>query len=382
MIKVKEKEKIIDLLKNGESIKDIRNEYNIAKSTLYKWKKDYTTIKSKYADSKVTPDIINKLKSELERALTENEILRKCKLINEATTKEKIESIYHLRNHYSVNILCSALAIRRSTFYYYERTLEQGLQVEKEDVVFKKRIEEIFYQSKEIFGARKIRVIMMKEGYTISPARISKLMKEMNLICKPLRPKIEHKLHPVYFRNKLSREFTQAAPNLAWVSDTSVIPINKKAFYLLVIIDLFSRKVIGYTMENNQSSSIIIQLFKKTYLERGSPKNLVFHSDQGALYTAYKTRKVIRELGVTLSFSNKGTPLDNAVAERFFSSLKNEELHHHYFTDSEDCKKTIDEYIYLYNNYRPHEKLNYLTPNEIENEYYLPITSEIHDLIE
>ena len=92
--------------------------------------------------------------------------------------------------------------------------------------------------------------------------------KEKDLICKPLRPKIEHKLHPDYFRNKLSREFTQPAPNSVWVSDTSVIPINKKAFYLLVIIDLFSRKVIGYTIENNQSRSIIIQYSKRLNLSQ------------------------------------------------------------------------------------------------------------------
>lgn len=162
----------------------------------------------------------------------------------------------------------------------------------------------------------------------------------------------------------------QEAPNHVWVSDITHLYVNYKPYYLCVIIDLFARKVIGYKLSSNMELHIVLEPFNEAFEKRGRPCDLLFHSDQGSQFSSYKFRMHLQNLRVKQSFSNPGCPYDNAVVESFFRSLKAEEVYHKYYATIEEMESSIIEYIDFFNNKRPHQKLGYKTPNQIEEEFF------------
>lgn len=173
------------------------------------------------------------------------------------------------------------------------------------------------------------------------------------------------------FHNEVKQNFTVPKPNLVWVSDITYIKVNGMFYYVCVIIDLFSRKVIAYSVKKKIDSDLVIETFKKAYAGRKSPSNLIFHSDRGSQYTSRKFRKLLDDLNVIQSFSAKGYPYDNAVAESFFKFLKLEETNRRTYYNKEQLILSLFEYIEgFYNNRRPHSANNMLSPNQKEKLYY------------
>ena len=137
-----------------------------------------------------------------------------------------------------------------------------------------------------------------------------------------------------------------------------------------IVIDLFSRRVLSHKIGEEITSNLVWDTFEEAFERRKRPAGLTFHSDQGAQYTDFHFRKRLRQLGVNQSFSKPGTPLDNAVAESFFSCMKREELSHKYYDTIEALEQAVSEYIKFYNSVRIHERLGYLTPNQVEEEFF------------
>lgn len=146
--------------------------------------------------------------------------------------------------------------------------------------------------------------------------------------------------------------------------------VNYERYYLCVIIDLFSRKVIAYEIDNNQEAPIVEKAFQAAYQVHSPSKGLLFHSDQGWQYIAYKYWKPLRTLGVKQSFSAFGCPYDNAVAEAFFRTLKAEEVSRHRYQLESELKILIDKYVNFFNCTRPHQRFQYRPPNQVELDYY------------
>ncbi len=235
-------------------------------------------------------------------------------------------------------------------------------------------IKQIFEDSKQRFGADRIRLMLMSMEYTASKKYILQYMKQENMVCKQNSPSYFNtctnlKNHR-FRKDKVKRNFTQEAPNMVWVSDITFIRVEKPFYALGVIIDLFSRKVIAYKISKNADTKLITELFLDAYNARNKPSGFIFHSDQGVQYTAYAFRKLLRELNIRQSFSHPGTPYDNAVAESFFSVLKREEISHNYYMTQEELQEVVSEYIEFYNTKRPHFKLGAMTPNAYEAKYY------------
>ena len=137
-----------------------------------------------------------------------------------------------------------------------------------------------------------------------------------------------------------------------------------------MIIDLYARKVIAYDIAEQANVEFILKIFDSAFEIRQRPTGLTFHSDQGTQYTAFKFRKHLRKLGVNQSFSNPGTPLDNAVAESFFACMKREELSHNYYDNLKDLRHDVSNYIDFFNNMRPHQRLGMQTPSAAETQFY------------
>ena len=193
-----------------------------------------------------------------------------------------------------------------------------------EDAEYKEKILSVFADSKGRFGAKKIKVKLIELGYRVSEKRIRRLMHEMELKCNKSKPPRKYKplKQRQYYKNWLEREFTQTESNRAWVSDITEFKIRGKKYYICVIIDLFSRKVIGHDVSSAMTAQLVEATFYAAYFERGCPKNLIFHSDQGSQYTSKTFKESLKKLNVKQSYSEPGCPYDNAVVESFFASMK------------------------------------------------------------
>ena len=169
--------------------------------------------------------------------------------------------------------------------------------------------------------------------------------------------------------NHLNREFRQDKPNAVWCSDFTYIRTDEGWAYLCVIIDLFSRKVISWTLSARHSVDFVKDTFQKAFNERGKPEGLLFHSDRGSEYTCKEFRD---QCSVLQSFSAKGYPYDNSVCESFFKYLKMEETDRKHYRTREELRLDLFSYIDgYYNSKRIHSSIGYKTPNEIEKEFFM-----------
>lgn len=233
-------------------------------------------------------------------------------------------------------------------------------------------IRTIFEKSCGRFGARKIRVKLAEQGHIASERRILRLMKELDLSAAGTKPRLNsaNDRQYQYYPNKLKRNFLTDAPNKVWVSDITYAKVGMDFLYLCVVIDLYSRKVIGYDISENIDTSLALSAFHQAYLTRKKTIDLTFHSDQGSQYTAFEFRNTLRNYGVVQSFSAPGSPHDNAVAESFFATIKKEDFRRNYYKTENEFRTAVAKYIEFYNGYRPHQRLSFLTPNQVEMEFY------------
>lgn len=170
--------------------------------------------------------------------------------------------------------------------------------------------------------------------------------------------------------NHLQQRFSQNSPNLVWVSDITYLKAGGKWYYLCVVIDLFSRKVVSWHLSGKADSVLVMTAFRKAYEIRNTPYGLMFHSDQGTQYTFFAFRQLLDFLHVVQSFSKNGHLFDNAVCECFFKYLKREETGCRTYHTFNELYLSVFEYIEgYYNCRRPHGSLGYLTPNEGEAAY-------------
>ena len=156
-----------------------------------------------------------------------------------------------------------------------------------------------------------------------------------------------------------------------WVSDITYIRVAGKWYYLCIVMDLFSRKVIAWSISGKPDVDLVMHAFRKAYTKREQPQGLMFHSDRGTQYTAFAFRKLLDSLNVVQSFSKKGYPFDNACCGCFFKYLKKEETNRRTYHSLEELKSSVFEYIEgFYNSRRPHGSLGMLTPNQKENLFW------------
>ena len=223
-------------------------------------------------------------------------------------------------------------------------------------------------------GAYKVQYILNRDyGINISVGRVYRLMRSMELpqmsTVKP-KPGCRHTDNGEY-ANHLRQQFSQDAPNLVWVSDITYLKAGGKWYYLCVVIDLFSRKVISWHLSGKADVNLVTATFQKAYESRNTPHGLMFHSDRGTQYTSSAFRQLLDSLNVVQSFSKKGYPFDNSVCECFFKYLKREETNRRTYHTFKELYLSVFEYIEgFYNSRRPHGSLGYLTPNEMETAYW------------
>ena len=359
----------LELRSRGFSAKSVCERLAISASNLRKWEVEHAvTVPSGMSDSQ----LIWNLRSRIYELQTELEIWNQCTCCRKSKLKDKIKDLKRLAPKYGVHAVCRVLDVPRATYYHRVFRSPEMTQLQKTDEELKPVVKALFEETKGVLGSAKLRIIMIKRGYTIDLVHLRRLMRELEL--KPVsRQRVAHNTEPpkqLFYQNRLKQKFDVEKPNMVWVSDTSYLYVNREPYFLTAILDLFSRKVIGYDVVDSIAAFPLINIFKKTYVERGKPEGLLFHSDQGSQFTAYRFRVLLRGYKVRQSFSAPGNPHDNAVAESFFKNFRAECTYVNEFNSVTDMRKKIAEYIDFYNCLRPHNKLKDLTPNEFEEEYF------------
>lgn len=361
------KQIMIGKYEGGSTAKAICDEYGVSRSTLLLWVKQYSP-----DNSGQIPREQYLMRKELERLRIENQIFRDCGCSANSSLGTRLDAIHRLKDQYSMHALCRVLGVNRSTVYHHELRAPEKTQVEMQDEILKPLITEIFQASNELFGVRRMRVKLKEKGYVVSERRISRLMKELGLYVKKNGPRLNsaNDRQYQYYPNRLQRNFLTEAPNMVWVSDITYARVGHDFLYLCVVIDLYARKVVSFAISEYIDENLVTEVFESAYKSRSCPNGLLFHSDQGTQYTAFNFCRKLREYGVTQSFSAPGNPYDNAVIESFFASIKKEDFRKNFYKTEAEFKIAVSKYIDFYNDYRPHQRLGYLTPNQAEEEYY------------
>lgn len=365
------KAQAIEMRNTGKSVAAISKELIISESTLRNWFLQYATPQA------VTEEQINheitRLTTEWSRLMKTIEIIKRSGFLNEVSLQRRLEfalTLYNQNAGYTARELYEALDIAKGTFYYRLNHSAEVSERERTKYALMLKIHEIFEDSNQVFGAEKVRAMLAREGIRVSNKRVSALMREMGLESVRVDAKKQFQLREKNTRkNLVQRNFKVIKPNQVWVSDITAFKVKGKWFYLCVVIDLFSRKVIGFRVSQKSSTRLLTTTFKKAYIDRGKPSNLMFHSDQGSQYTSKAFTALLKDCGVTQSLSTPGQPLDNAVAESFFSSFKKEEAYRKDYTSERHFIESITKYIDFYNNIRPHKTNHYKTPSELESKY-------------
>lgn len=366
------KTEVIKRYQNGESILALSQELRIAQSTIYHWRKEFCSIKA--ANRIYTPKEFDALSRRLEKLEHEMEIIKRSGYITDVPLQKKLsvlENIYRQAdNTYSVHELCEALDIARGTFYNYIFRRADHSKREEAQSELMRLVQQVFDDSSQRFGAEKIRVTLAESGVRVGTKRIAAIMQELGLQSIRSDAKKQYKKHQQYKKqNLLERQFTADHPNQIWVSDITYFKVNDYWVYLCAILDLFSRKIVGYRVSRNASTNLVTSTFRTAFRERGNPDGLTFHSDRGKQYTSATFTALLQKCGVKQSFSATARPHDNAVAETFFASFKKEEAYRREYTSEQSYRKSVEQYIRFYNELRPHRTLKYKTPQAFEEAY-------------
>jgi len=234
-------------------------------------------------------------------------------------------------------------------------------------------IKAIHAQSNQSAGARNIATIASERGFVLSRYRATRLMKKLGLVsCQ--QPKHHYKKtgkEHVAIPNILERQFAVVEPNTVWCGDVTYIWAGNRWCYLAVVLDLFSRKAVGWAMSFSPDTELTVKALEMAFESRGKPKNLIFHSDQGSHYTSLKYRQRLWKYQITQSMSRRGNCWDNAPMERFFRSLKTEWVPTQGYKSFMDAKQDVTDYIIgYYSQVRPHHYNAGLSPNESERRFW------------
>lgn len=273
---------------------------------------------------------------------------------------------------YGIRPLCQALRVSPSGYYHWlGRVPSRRTQADQELLAHIRAIHMRHYQA---YGALKTWRHLNDTGITCGKHRVARLRRQAGIEAqrkRRFRVTVEHHHTPQAAPDLLQRQFSVPAPNRAWVGDMTFIRTRQGWLHLVVLLDLYSRKVVGWAMGNRATTALHQSALSMAIEQRRPEAGLIHHTDRGIVYRAAAYRAQLAQANIIASMNGNKTAYDNAVAESFFSNLKNEWVHHHDFKTREEAKLAIFDYIEcFYNRNRIHQSMGYRTPDAVERLYY------------
>ncbi|CAI8927386.1 transposase [Bacillus sp. IT-79MI2] len=265
--------------------------------------------------------------------------------------------------------MCQALGVARSSYYQSQHKTESKRSRENEELT--KKIIQIHQDSGERYGTPKIHPILLEQGLQVSIKRVQRLIKKedtRSVVLKKYKPH-SSKSTVEERTNLLEQDFSTTTINEKWVADITYIHTQKDGWcYLASVMDLYSKKIVGYSFSRNMTTNLVVKALENAYYTQKPPEGLILHTDLGTQYTSQEFQTLLANYKIKPSFSKKGCPYDNACIESFHAILKKEEVYRTKYVTFEQANLALFQYIEgWYNRKRIHSSIGYKTPQAIED---------------
>ena len=280
----------------------------------------------------------------------------------------KYRFVKQAQDRYPVAIMCEMLGISRSGYYAWKKRMPSQRELDNQALI--KHIRRIHQMSRKTYGSPRVHAELWKRGWRCNHKRIARLMRQEGLVGQRKYRRVattnSKHLYPVA-PNLLNQEFKAEKPNQKWVADITYIPTAEGWLYLAAVMDLFSRKIVGWEMTDEMSADLVEQALRMALYQRQPELGLLHHSDRGSQYASHPIRTILYTNRIQVSMSRKGNCYDNSVMESFFSTLKCEWVHFQKYESRAQARRDIFTYIEgFYNTVRLHSTLGFFSPNDFE----------------
>jgi transposase InsO family protein len=276
----------------------------------------------------------------------------------------KYQFIEENKQDFPVVVMCCVLGVSESGYYAWRK--RGTCQRQREDAQLTQEIRQVFDKHQGRYGSPRVHRELRDEGVSCSRKRVARLMQEAELVARRKRRRVlttrrdtSHSVAP----NFLNREFAATEPNTKWVTDITYIPTTAGWLYLAVILDLYSRMVVGWSMSRHCDEELVGNALRMALARRRPQSGLLHHSDRGSQYTSRAYQECLEQFQIVVSMSRKGTCWDNAAMESFFGTLKEECIENTIYTSHEQARLALFTYLEVYyNRIRRHSTLGYVSP--------------------
>ncbi|WP_122973807.1 IS3 family transposase [Citrobacter portucalensis] len=364
-------EAVKQVIDRGHSVSSVATRLDITTHSLYAWIKKYGPDSSTNKEQSDAQAEIRRLQKELKRVTDERDIFKKSRGVLRKAVRLRYAFIRDNSRCWPVRLLCRVLDVHPSGFYaWFKQPYSQRHQV---DLRLTGQIKQFWLESGCVYGYRKIHLDLRDSGQQCGVNRVWRLMNRAGIKAQVgyRSPRARKGEASIVSPNRLQRQFNPDAPDKRWVTDITYIRTYEGWLYLAVVVDLFSRKIIGWSMQSRMTKDIVLNAPLMAVWRRNPQKQVLVHSDQGSQYTSHEWQSFLKSHGLEGSMSRRGNCHDNAVAESFFQLLKRERIKKKIYGTREEARSDIFDYIEMfYNSKRRHGSSNQMSPTEYENQYY------------
>ncbi|EPC4081374.1 IS3 family transposase, partial [Klebsiella pneumoniae] len=364
-------EAVKQVVDRGYSVSSVATRLDITTHSLYAWIKKYGPDSSTNKEQSDAQAEIRRLQKELKRVTDERDIFKKSRGVLRKAVRLRYAFIRDNICCWPVRLLCRVLDVHPSGFYaWFKQPYSQRHQV---DLRLTGQIKQFWLESGCVYGYRKIHLDLRDSGQQCGVNRVWRLMNRAGIKAQVgyRSPRARKGEASIVSPNRLQRQFNPDAPDKRWVTDITYIRTHEGWLYLAVVVDLFSRKIIGWSMQSRMTKDIVLNALLMAVWRRNPQKQVLVHSDQGSQYTSHEWQSFLKSHGLEGSMSRRGNCHDNAVAESFFQLLKRERIKKKIYGTREEARSDIFDYIEMfYNSKRRHGSSNQMSPTEYENQYY------------
>ncbi|MGY2314679.1 IS3 family transposase [Pseudomonas sp. D8002] len=358
-------------------VSEVAARLGVSVHSLYAWVKRYTKPQEQRVEEDDQSAEVRRLRAELKRVTEERDNLKKGRRVLCQGVRLKYAFIKQQADHYAIRRLCLTLKVHPSGYYAW--LSEPKSARAKDDQRLLGLIKHSWLESGGVYGYRKIHDDLREVGESCGRHRVARLMR-----IEGLRSQTGYRRRPgkyggkpaVASPNLLKRQFDVREPNKVWVTDITYIRTYEGWLYLAVVLDLFSRQIIGWSMKSQMTSDVAIDALLMAVWRRKPKQEVMIHSDQGSQYSSSDWRSFLKANNLVASMSRRGNCHDNAVAESFFQLLKRERIKRKIYTTRQDARDDVFDYIEMfYNPKRRHSFNNQLSPVEFEKRYAASLES-------
>ncbi|HGV5352040.1 TPA: IS3 family transposase [Shigella sonnei] len=348
-------EAVKQVVDRGYSVASVATRLDITTHSLYSWIKKYGPDSSTNKEQSDAQAEIRRLQKELKRVTDERDILKKGRGVLRKAVRLRYAFIRDNTCCWPVRLLCRVLDVHPSGFYAWLQ--QPHSQRHQADLRLTGQIKQFWLESGCVYGYRKIHLDLRDSGQQCGVNRVWRLMKRIGIKAQVgyRSPRARKGEASIVSPNRLQRQFNPDAPDERWVTDITYIRTHEGWLYLAVVVDLFSRKIIGWSMQSRMTKDIVLNALLMAVWRRNPQKQVLVHSDQGSQYTSHEWQSFLKSHGLEGSMSRRGNCHDNAVAESFFQLLKRERIKKKIYGTREEARSDIFDYIEMfYNSKRRH----------------------------